>query len=200
MMQTWNSRLILKIFRFLSDMVVLILVGCTANAPTDGVCERKCGNRKIGGGNLVGVPLSGDFSKECSTVDQAANNSIGNYEFQFLVYEDLTQKGASSATASSSAPTVSDTLEKSSPKRIPKGGIAFYPLVSGATASGGTSTPESEWCTDSCGFASVKAAPICSPGDFMVGIVVPGITGEANNVTGNPVPPVKLTITVKKPD
>ena len=198
MIQTWSSRLIKKEMRFPACLMVLSLAGCTAKAPTDTVCERKCGNRPIGGGNLVGVPLSGDFARTCTPDQKTAGASLGNYEFQFLVYEDLTPKGAASSTTAT--PTVSESLEKSSPKRIPKAGIAFYPIVSGPTVTGGTSTPVSEWCTDSCGFASVKASPICDTGDFVVGIIVPGITGEANNVTGNPVPPVKLTITVKKPD
>jgi hypothetical protein len=177
------------------------LLGCTANATKETPCQRSCGSRVIGGGPLVAIPLSGDLSLSCSGVlDQA-------FEFNFLVYEDNSKSTASSGDAGEDQ-SVSDRLEKSMPKRIPKGGVAYYPSIQGLVSLTGddgnalpvtknSETPSSDWCTDSCGYATMLVRPSCEGKQIMgVGIIVPG--GSTGEVTGSDgvstVPSIKVSV------
>lgn len=173
-----------------------LITGCAANAPTTSVCERKCGNRPITGGLISAIPVTNGFDLQCtpSTTDPFA--AVGTFEYSFLVYEDRT---AANKVASD---TTSTTISAKTPDRVPMGGIAFMPSIIGLTStahldagSKGTDTPSSEWCTDSCGIATVKVSPICAKQTMQVGIIVPGLTGESTAATENPNPSVKLNIT-----
>lgn len=167
----------------LLPLLLLLVSACSANAPTNAPCERKCGQRTIGGGNLAGVPVSPDVSITCLT----PTTVLPAMEFEFLIYEVVPP-----ATPAKEG-SVQESLDKKTAKRLPKANISFHPLITGFASGGAqnTLTPSSDWCTDSCGFAKLVVQPTCNPQDMGVSIAVPGMTGE---VEGQ-VKPIKVTIT-----
>lgn len=172
-------------------LLLFLQSSCNANAPKDLPCERKCGSRKIAGGKIRVVPLADSFSIEC---DPKTTGAIGTFEYNFLVFEDR-----STASSKDTSSTTSTGLTSQTPERVPLGGAAIYPSILGVTKAGiagkGTDTNAEDWCTDSCGIATLQVTPMCVKGDLKVGIVVPGNTGEALNSTGNPNAAIVTTIT-----
>ncbi len=171
-----------------------IMTSCSANAPTGSVCERKCGSRPISGGKLRAIPVTNGFDLQCTPPTTEGFASLGTFEYSFLVFED---RSVANKVASD---TSSTTIAAETPDRVPMAGVAFYPSIIGITAnqdanSKGTDTPSSEWCTDSCGIATIKVSPVCRKQVMQVGIIVPGLTGEPTAAVENPNPSVKLNIT-----
>lgn len=172
------------------------LSGCSANAPKDSTCERKCGSRPISGGKLRAIPLTNPVAIECSLrLDGSGNiipTTVGTFEYSFLLFNDYSTTGAAT-------PSTAPSVGAPTPERVPIGGVAFTPSIIGLTSAGaetkGSDTPTDQWCTDSCGIATLTVTPICAKQDMSVGIIVPGITGEPGAVLTNPNPSVKLTIT-----
>ncbi|MCX6118393.1 MAG: hypothetical protein NT027_12680 [Proteobacteria bacterium] len=174
------------------------IASCSANAPENGLCERSCSKRVIGGGRLAGHPVNSNVSLVCK-----AGTNPGTFEFNFLVYEVAASTASSGSALSIADPlmlTADDTASKvdaQTPKRIPKAGIAFRPAILGRTSvpePPHTTTPSSEWCTDSCGYATVKVTPLCESGVVSVGIIVQGDTGEAGGVSGSSILPVSISV------
>ncbi|MEI6834509.1 MAG: hypothetical protein WCL28_11020 [bacterium] len=135
------------------------LSGCTAGGAGDSPCQRTCGNRPVGGGNLKGVPYTASMKFECSS-----GTTLAQQKLYFLIYEDT--KGEEDPE---------DTSAKV-PERLPKAGIAFTPMV---PASVTLDSSSSDWCTDSCGIAEIKFTPICGQiSDSFIAPLVPGMTGD----------------------
>jgi hypothetical protein len=140
---------------------ILQIHGCSASAGGDTPCQRTCGNRPVGGGNLKGVAYTSDLKFECS-----AGATLGQQSLYFLIYEDTTS-GQQSEEGESGAQV---------PDRLPKAGIAFTPMV---PASVTLDSPSSEWCTDSCGIAEIKFTPICGQiSESFIAPLVPGMVGD----------------------
>lgn len=147
---------------FLASLGIGYLSGCSAGASSDSPCQRTCGNRPVGGGNLKGVPYTSNLAFECTS---GAN--IGQQTLYFLIYED-TGTGQSEGGGNDSSAKV--------PERIPKAGIAFTPMVPSSVT---LDSPSSDWCTDSCGIAEIKFTPICGQiSDSFIAPLVPGMTGS----------------------
>lgn len=144
------------------------LVGCTATAKTDGSCKRQKAPCPIGGGNMKGHALTGAVKIKSCTVGA----TLSNQKYQFLVYEDTSSAKKSEETAESKESTDNFSAV---PSRIPKAGISFTPVVSGGLT---LVTPQEEWCTDSCGIATVEFTPICGEQESSAGILVPGMLFE----------------------
>lgn len=190
----------MSINQYLTFTAVLLLQllqsSCNANAPKDLPCERKCGSRKVAGGKIRVIPLNDSFSVECtprSVNGVVTPHSIGTFEYNFLVFED---RSVANATGTS---TTTLAGASQTPDRVPLGGVAIYPTVSGLTSVGiagkGTNTAAEDWCTDSCGIATVQVTPLCAKGDVKVGIIVPGVTGEPLKTDGNPSASIVTSIT-----
>ncbi len=189
-----EHKIYLKISALFFALGPFILSSCSANAPSDGICTRTCGARPIGGGRLASMAMNKPLTIKCSD-----NTILKPYKFTWLIYEDRTN---TATNTSGSETTAASKAEAATPKRIPKGGIAFTPNIVGQTAGTNeegdfqTSTSSSEWCTDSCGYATIEVTPSCAvKGDLNVGIIAPGDTGE---VLEGPIESV--TVTIAKPD
>ena len=177
---------------------------CSATAAKDQPCERKCGARTIPGGKLRVIPLSNNVSIECRPPYDSAGNfdwtkNLGSFEFSFLLFEDRSTTNGAGTTASTQTNL---SAASQTPDRVPIGNAAFYPSIVGLTAAGhanpsskNTDTTSDQWCTDSCGIATLTVTPVCLKQEMAVGIIVPGVTGEPLNDKGNPNAPVTLTIT-----
>lgn len=178
-------------------LMPVIHSGCSANAAKDTPCERKCGSRPITGGKLRAIPLTNEVTIQCTPGTTA--QALQQLEYSFLIFDDRSVASSTSTnTSGTTTAQTGSTLGDSSktPDRIPMAGVAFYPAVVGVTASAaGTDTASSDWCTDSCGIATLKVTPLCAKQDMQVGIIVPGLTGEAGAFTSNPNPSVKVSIT-----
>ena len=147
---------------FLISAGALVNLACTASGSGDGACQRACGNRPIGGGNLKAVAYTDDLSYSCTAGQTGPQQTL-----YFMVYEDNT---AAQEDSSVGAPV-------KLPERTPKGGIAFTPVVPAGLTLDSTSN---DWCTDSCGIAEVKFTVPC--GNKVTGsvqVVVPGMTTDA---------------------
>jgi hypothetical protein len=181
------------VLELIAPFFAVINVGCTANAPSDDVCTRTCGNKVISGGKISVMPLNTDINLKCTP----GTPLTGTYTARYLIYEDRNSSTTSSSKTSDSA---SAKAERESPKRIPKGSMPFFPAVLGITQDGypGVSTSSSEFCTDTCGIARIDVRPICYEGELSVGIVVPGLTGEVGEKSETPIKPLKITMS--KPD
>ena len=59
--------------------------------------------------------------------------------------------------------------------------------------SGTLDTPNSEWCTDSCGIAEVKFTPTCLAQDVGVGVIVPGMLFDDGATS---IPSTQFTVTL----
>lgn len=178
----------------------LLQSSCNANASKDQPCERKCGSRAVSGGKLRVIPLSNNFGFECTPVKDSTGwpQSLPTLEFSFLVFEDRGKgAGAASSTNQTNLAAASQT-----PDRVPIGNAAIYPSILGFTAAGhtnpsskGTDTPSDQWCTDSCGIATLQVTPVCTKQDMTIGIIVPGVTGEPLGDAANPNKPIVMSIT-----
>jgi hypothetical protein len=169
----------MRTFEFIVCLWVLALGGCTANAPSDGVCKKSCGSRPIGGGNLRAIPLSSDikFSK-CKV-----GSTLPTQTFRYFVYQDMTQSNSEAADNTSESEGVASAT------RLPAAGIAFTPQTQGYME---VTSESSTWCTDSCGVAEISFSPTCYEQDVQVGILVPGMLYEDNKVAA-----VKFTVSLE---
>jgi hypothetical protein len=146
-------------FTAIISLLLMIATGCTAGGAGNTPCQRACGNRPIGGGNLKGVAYSPSADYKC-----ASGASIGQQSVYFLIYEDNPKSGGK------------DGVEVNIPERIPKAGISFTPIVPANVTLDSTS---SDWCTDSCGIAEIKFTPTCgSYGSGVIAALVPGMTTD----------------------
>lgn len=147
---------------FLACIGVGYLTSCTAGASGDSPCQRTCGNRPVGGGNLKGVAYTSELSFQCSSGTNLAQQTL-----YFLIYED---------TGSDQPEGGADDTSAKVPDRIPKAGIAFTPMVPSSVT---LDSDSSDWCTDSCGIAEIKFTPICGQiSNSFVAPLVPGMTGD----------------------
>jgi len=144
---------------FYLSLMTVVIQGCSAAASGSGTCKRACGNRPVGGGNLKGVAYTDSLAFTCSSAQ-----SVPQQTLYFLIYED---NPASANTGGAEAKL---------PERMPKPGIAFTPMVpAGVTLD----SPESDWCTDTCGIAEIKFTPICGwKVSSFISPLVPGMTTD----------------------
>lgn len=141
------------------SLLFMIATGCTAGGGGNTPCQRACGNRPIGGGNLKGVAYSPSADYKCPS-----GASIGQQSVYFLIYEDNPKSSGK------------DGVEVNIPERIPKAGISFTPIVPANVTLDSTSN---DWCTDSCGIAEIKFTPTCgSYGSGVIAALVPGMTTD----------------------
>lgn len=134
---------------------VSTLNSCTAGASSDQPCQRTCSNRPVGGGNLGGNAYTPALTLTCDS-----GQTMPQQTLYFLIYEENKPSGDGA------------NLEE----KIPKAGIAFTPMVpSGVTLD----SPESDWCTDSCGIAEIKFTPIC--GWTINGTIMPIVPGMVSD-------------------
>lgn len=180
---------LVKIWSIIS--LALLIFGCAANAPEGGICERNCGARPIGGGNLIVQKVGGAELKYSGCPAGASTTTpIDTVEFNFLVLEDKSdQKPGGDGAAPADGATDSEVVSGRASK-IPKAGIAFRPMIFGRVIdddekNAGTATSSSEWCTDSCGYARVVVQPVCIKQKMNVDIAVPGaFSGENGGSSG----------------
>lgn len=150
-------------FFYFSLIGAAYISGCTAGASGDSPCQRACGSRPVGGGNLKGIAYTSNLKFECSSGTTIAQQSL-----YFLIYED-TKEGSSAGEGQ-------DGSSAKVPDRLPKAGIAFTPMV---PASVTLDSPSSDWCTDSCGIAEIRFTPNCGQvSDSFIAPLVPGMTGD----------------------
>lgn len=143
------------------SLLTLMIMGCTAGGAGDTPCQRACGNRPIGGGNLKGIAYTDKLEFTC-----AAGTTLSQQSLYFLIYED-NPKSTSDGK---------DGVDVNIPERIPKAGISFTPIV---PANVTLDSPSSDWCTDSCGIAEIKFTPTCgSYGTTFISPLVPGMTTD----------------------
>lgn len=141
------------------SLLIMMATGCTAGGAGDTPCQRACGNRPIGGGNLKGVAYTDKLEFTC-----AAGATLGQQSVYFLIYEDNPKSDGK------------DGVEVNIPERLPKAGISFTPIVPANVTLDSTS---SDWCTDSCGVAEIKFTPTCgSFGTSFISPLVPGMTTD----------------------
>lgn len=156
---------------------LISMLGCTASVKSGGVCTRSCGSRPVGGAGSRVIPLSSPLTiSKCE-----AGKTLDSQTYYFFVYEEMAADSNSGSTQSNSK----------SPKRIPKAGIGFVPMVPGFND---IVTRESDQCTDSCGIAEITFKPKCAPQDVSIGILVPGMTYDDGNES---IPSTKFTISLE---
>lgn len=130
---------------------VSALNSCTAGASSDQPCQRSCSNRPVGGGKLAGKAYTPSLTIEC-----ASGQTMPQQTLYFLIYEENKASGDGANIQ----------------EKIPKAGIAFTPMLpSGVTLD----SPQSDWCTDSCGIAEIKFTPVC--GWTINGAIMPIVPG-----------------------
>jgi hypothetical protein len=123
-----------------------------------------CDGAKIAGQEFVIKPISSSLEYTC--VAQAGTNYdiSSDPEFKFLI-GTVHSSGTSTGTGSS---TTTERMTPKLPDFEPISGVAFFPNITGILSSNnsvnpdypGIITPKSQWCTDSCGIASIKIRPV----------------------------------------
>jgi hypothetical protein len=172
----------------LAMWVQSMLSGCSAedDGASPGLCALKCSDAKIAGNDARFRLVSSTGAIDCSGVQVPAGQNaveyLGPVTVQFVAesVRKLTYTNPLDPTAASQQNQAEDTAGKI---WTPLAGIAFEPLIlrglmAGAKTSpenatieadgkvspfkyAGVVTPKSEWCSDSCGVASVEIWPIC---------------------------------------
>lgn len=127
----------------------------------------------------------------CSAAFQAENKNILPYnkplQVKYSIYELVPAFGRNSLDPREDPPSNSaESAKAQAPlvERIPKGGIGFEPLLFGLMATENTNpallnqdgnsvssgkfdgvvTPQSEWCSDTCGVMTYEFWPVCIAG------------------------------------
>lgn len=151
-------------------LIVILNQSCSAGASSGSPCQRSCGNRPVGGGNLKGIAYTPDLKFICG-----AGGTLPQQTLHFLIYEDNKEQAANNGGAggnNAGQPPSGAQI----PERLPKAGIAFTPSVPSLVT---LDTPTSDWCTDSCGIAEIKFTPICgNTGEGIIMPIVPGMTSD----------------------
>jgi hypothetical protein len=168
-----------------------LVAGCAANAPENGICQRQCGARPIGGGNLIVQKVGGAELKYSGCPAGASTTTeVDTVEFNFLVLEDKSDQKPGGDSGASGDTATDDEVVSGRASKIPKAGIAFRPMIFGRVIdkdedNAGTATAASEWCTDSCGYARVVVRPVCMKQTMNIDIAVPGaFSGENGGASG----------------
>ena len=160
--------------RTINTLVWLLLImlqhSCSAGASSGSPCQRSCGNRPVGGGNLKGFAYTSELKFLC-----AGGGTLPQQTLHFLIYEDTKEEAANNGGAGGNN-AGQESSGAQLPERLPKGGIAFTPSVPSLVT---LDTPSSDWCTDSCGIAEIKITPICANiGEGIIMPIVPGMTSD----------------------
>ena len=165
-----------------------IMSSCSADqdANSPGLCALKCSGAKIAGNDARFRVVSGTGSIECTGVQipsgKVAVEALGPITVQFIAesVRKLTYSNPLDREAANRQSTVDDSAGK---LWTPLAGIAFEPIIFAGLMAGektatenatvgadgtvspfkyaGIVTPSTEWCTDSCGVASVEIWPLC---------------------------------------
>ena len=125
--------------------------------PETGECPRDC-SKALEGSSQWKVKL---ISQEEVSISCAAATAAGRVTARFLVYEEKEQQTSGGSTSASKV-------------QFPKAGVAFVPMIIGGLSAssgaaefaadpnyGGVVTPRADWCTDSCGVATLTFVPQC---------------------------------------
>lgn len=161
--------------------VVLILAACSAKSNQDGSCKLECGGAVVGAANFL---VKGPGSGGESTVS-CASPAAATLELHFLIVEDTqgtgTQAGTTSTTTDSAQAQPSRSpVEPQKDRYIPRSGIAFKPMIFG----GSSQTSASDFCSDSCGVATVVVSAACPAASktstVTVGIMAGGAASDSS--------------------
>lgn len=158
---------------------VFHLAACSNNPENPGLCALNCDNAMIGPfqGSLSAVTKNVAYTCSLSRAGQAVGDPL------MLKYLALSSEQASvdDTTDEAAAGEVAGELQDDITVPIPS--ISFEPIVNGALSSepehnpnveinGDVLTPakykgiltgKDEWCTDTCGVASLEVVPLCPP-------------------------------------
>ena len=178
--EKWQSLTIKAFERFLLYVLLTYygFVGCAVQGEkeTPGQCKISCSGAKAGAYEFVLTPMQGDINFDC-----------GKYYAEGETWRTL---GTDVVLKFSLTNEVSDVALDSgkfveTKKKVPVGNIKFTPQILGVmdadftdpengkkvdsfqtdpSGYAGIRTPKSEWCTDSCGVATLKIRPVCVRG------------------------------------
>jgi hypothetical protein len=143
-------------------------MSCSADAPDGEACELKCDKRKVGSRNYVIRATTPTLNITCS-----GTGNLSTHLFEFYVEEKIADLGNSDAIYEKSKDK--DGVLQKHPDRVPIANLAFVPdwadrivgwteqtvgdnnqLVNTPKTDKYIVTPKEDWCTDSCGRATVK--------------------------------------------
>ena len=145
----------------LSCLLWVMLAACSKPENDPGVCSLDCSNAVFGGNDFTFESIYKVDTFACPRTDYGSTGIL-------RVDVPITLQFKS----------VKKSVVNGKEREVPKGNLSFQPIVGGyldpqATDAGnesdsgqynGISTPKSEWCTDSCGVASVTVNPVCVKG------------------------------------
>jgi len=181
----------------LGTVMWTVVSACSADteAPGQGTCSLKCSTPKAAASNFT-VRLLNNVSaidSKCLFSDGQAATAPQNGPVQLRFQVVETVEPFSTVLGSSNPSGASGALLK----EVPRAGIGFEPFVYGQAAVeksaqgynpadksvtpfkyAGVVTPASEWCTDTCGVATVEVWPLCIKGtsnSVKVGIFMQGV-------------------------
>lgn len=177
------------------------LLACSAEpeSPARGSCSLKCSGPKVGAAEFQVKLLSdASISSQCLfTSDQGASAPLnGPVQVRYLVTgkQDAFLGGSGSSGSSGTGGATASAFSGD----VPRASLGFEPFTMGQSAVDNTTeefkrdgkvqpfkfagvvTPSSEWCTDSCGVATIEVWPLCIRGKsntMKVGLFMEGVSG-----------------------
>ena len=174
--------------KIVTIVLIIFQVSCSAESDPDspGLCELKCSDAKIAGNDTRFRLVSSVQPIACNGVtipgDSAGQEYLGPITVQFIAekvrrlrYRKLPDK------KKADEPTLDD--DSAGADFTPVAGLVFEPIILRGLMAGnrtstenatvdangqvspykyaGIVTPKSEWCTDTCGVASIEIWPVC---------------------------------------
>jgi hypothetical protein len=167
-------------------------LGCSAddNGGSPGLCSLKCSDAKITGNDARIRLVSEPPLIDCTTVAIPAGKNAAEYfgpvtiQFVAEVVRKLRYKNPLDPDAAEAEEKVDDIKPTDGKLWTPLAGVAIEPTILGGLMAGdrtsrenatveadgkvspfkyaGVVTPQSEWCSDSCGVVTLEIWPICT--------------------------------------
>ena len=199
-----------SIARIIISMCVLLLNSCSNKSESPGLCSLNCDNAIIAPIEGRLIPLVSSYNYSCGAGQGGQPVSDPVLIKYLAVYQEASGQGQEAAA------TTNDLISAS---RMPLASLSFEPVIFGQRSSApehnpnveingdiitpakykGVLTPRDNWCTDTCGVASVEVVPLCPPAgesselsdSIQSGALAPGIFDEGEN---------SVVVTISTPD
>lgn len=193
--------------------LIVFIFGCSAEPEKYNQCTLSCGNAVLGATDFKVRAVIPKISVPCKASAKGGFYDETPMTLKFYIGNDYatTTKSATTAGTSTTETPTSNGVKPKMPDFTPISNLAFNPLIVGLLGITGSNTengvisgdsftpveyrgivtPKSEWCTDSCGYATLVVTPRCvsdSSNETIVSIISGGtkpldLTTDAVTIT-----------------
>lgn len=194
------GKLILGIMSFIG---IIQLAACSNNPENPGLCALNCDSALIG-------PSDAKFSVAGTGVSYVCSQGQGGQPVADPIMLKFLASSGEKQAEGEATNNVSGELADNVPSPLPA--ISFEPIVNGSLSAlpehnpnveingdvltpakyKGILTEKNEWCTDTCGVASLEIVPLCPPAGESSEVTVYTMSGALTSD--------EITVTISTPD